>query len=86
MLLGVAPIAFLIPNSFVLSLTTKTIILLIPIMPAISVPIPMNVTTICKTDAKLLLFSSCSPVLLMYTPLLSSGEIFQKECPQTHSS
>ena len=37
---GVAPTAFLIPNSFVLSLITKTIILEIPIIPASSVPIP----------------------------------------------
>ena len=41
--LGVAPKAFLIPNSLVLSLTTKTIIFEIPITPAINVPIPTNV-------------------------------------------
>ena len=48
---GDAPSAFLIPSSLVLSLTTKTIIFEIPIIPAIRVPIPTKVTIICSADA-----------------------------------
>ena len=43
-LLGLAPMAFLTPISWVLSFTIYTMILLMPIMPAKSVPAPITLT------------------------------------------
>ena len=73
--MGSAPNAFLIPSSLVLSFTINTIMLDIPIIPAINVPIPTKVTIICNAFANCIDLSISSATFLTLIPLGSVGSI-----------
>ena len=68
-LLGLAPNAFLMPNSLVLSFTTNTMMLDIPIIPAIKVPIATKITIASKTPAKSSFRFNSSATFLINIPL-----------------